>query len=160
MCREGRRIMKGARMMAFMFLLPVLFAGCTEKDSKESVELAIGAKTFTLEIADSPEEREKGLMFRENMPADHGMLFLFERDQLLGFWMKNTIIPLSIAYLDSKGTIIDIFKLVPGDETPVVSSRSVRYAIELNRGAFEAAGASVGTVIDLEPLHGFLEKER
>jgi uncharacterized membrane protein (UPF0127 family) len=152
--------MRGTAILAFMILLPVFLAGCAEKETREHIELMIGEQTFSLEIADSPEEREKGLMFRESMPADHGMIFVFERDRILGFWMKNTLIPLSIAYLNREGKIIDIFNLVPGDETPVVSSRSVRYAIELNRGAFESAGASIGTLVDLEPLRSFMDKER
>lgn len=143
--------MKRAAAAAMMLACAVFLGGCGENGG-EQVELLIGEKMFTLEIADDEEERRKGLMYREKLPEDRGMLFVFERDQILGFWMKNTLVPLSIAYLDREGTIVDIFPMVPRDETPVVSSRSVRYAIELNRGAFEAAGAGVGTRVDLSPL--------
>ncbi|WP_020611713.1 DUF192 domain-containing protein [Sediminispirochaeta bajacaliforniensis] len=135
-------------LFGFCFFL-VLLSGCK---GEQSVTLSIGTKQFTLEIADDQQERVKGLMFREKLSEDRGMIFVFEHDQLLGFWMKNTEIPLSIAYLDGSGTIVDILPMIPHDLQPVYSSRSVRYAIELNRGAFEAAGVREGDHIDLAPL--------
>ena len=82
------------------------------------------------EIADTHETRQLGLMFRQSLPDGEGMFFVFETDQILSFWMKNTYIPLSIAYISFDGRIIDIKDMFPHDETPVVSSRSVRYALQ------------------------------
>lgn len=92
------------------------------------------------EIAKTPEERSKGYMERTSIPAGTGMLFVFERDQILSFWMKNTPTPLSIAYIDSRGVIRDIFDMTPFSLANVTSTRSVRYALEVPQGWFAAQG--------------------
>ena len=99
------------------------------------------------EIASDPEERMRGLMHRKNLPEGEGMLFVYERDEVLSFWMKNTLIPLSIAYIASDGRIIDIKNMYPHDENPVVSSRSVRYALEVPQGWFTRVGVNTGDVV-------------
>jgi len=98
------------------------------------------------EIASTHEERSKGLMFRQSLPDGEGMLFVFESDQILSFWMKNTIIPLTIAYITYDGRIVDIKDMYPHDENSVVSSRSVRYALEVPQGWFSRAGVRVGDI--------------
>jgi uncharacterized membrane protein (UPF0127 family) len=105
------------------------------------------------EIASTSEERSKGLMYRKKLPDGEGMLFVFERDEVLSFWMKNTYIPLSIAFIASDGKIIDIKDMYPLDENSVVSSRSVRYALEVPMGWFSRAGVRQGdTVIAREAV--------
>jgi len=104
------------------------------------------------EIAISQEERSQGLMYREKLPDGEGMLFIFENDQILSFWMKNTYIPLSIAYITSNGRIIDIKDLYPHDENSVLSSRSARYALEVPQGWFNRAGVGIGDRIRIEEL--------
>jgi uncharacterized protein len=99
------------------------------------------------EIAITGDERSKGLMYRKNLPDGEGMLFIFERDEVLSFWMKNTYIPLSIAFIASDGKIIDIKDMYPQDENPVVSSRSVRYALEVPMGWFLRSGVSTGDMV-------------
>lgn len=99
------------------------------------------------EIADTQETRERGLMFRQSLPDGEGMLFVFENDQILSFWMKNTYIPLSIAYITFDGRIVDIQNMFPHNIVPVVSSRSVRYALEVPQNWFERAGVQVGDII-------------
>ena len=101
------------------------------------------------EIASTPEERSRGLMFRKKLPDGDGMLFIFERDEVLSFWMKNTLIPLSIAFISSDGRITEIRDMYPHNETPVVSSRSVRYALEVPQGWFSKAGVQIGDRIVL-----------
>jgi len=101
------------------------------------------------EIASTEEERAQGLMFRENLPDGEGMLFIFDRDQILSFWMKNTYIPLSIAYIAHDGRIIDIKNMYPNDETPVPSSRSVRYALEVPQNWFTRTGVKEGDVVKI-----------
>jgi uncharacterized membrane protein (UPF0127 family) len=99
------------------------------------------------EIASTDEERAQGLMFREKLADGEGMFFIFERDQVLSFWMKNTYIPLSIAYITNDGRIVDIKDMYPHDENPVVSSRSVRYALEVPQGWFNRAGVRTGDIV-------------
>jgi uncharacterized membrane protein (UPF0127 family) len=96
------------------------------------------------EIARTDDERARGLMYREKLEDGEGMLFVFERDQLLSFWMKDTLIPLSIAYISSGGRILEIHDMIPRDLSPVRSSRSARYALEVPQGWFRRAGAEVG----------------
>jgi uncharacterized membrane protein (UPF0127 family) len=106
------------------------------------------------EIARTGDERSKGLMYRKKLPDGEGMLFIFERDEVLSFWMKNTYIPLSIAFIASDGKIIDIKDMYPQDENSVVSSRSVRYALEVPMGWFLRAGVQTGdTVIVKEAIN-------
>jgi uncharacterized membrane protein (UPF0127 family) len=104
------------------------------------------------EIARTQEERNNGLMFRKKLPDGEGMLFVFEADQVLSFWMKNTYIPLSIAYIASDGRIIDIKELYPRDKSSVVSSRSVRYALEAPQGWFSRAGVRTGDIVKIPEI--------
>jgi uncharacterized membrane protein (UPF0127 family) len=101
------------------------------------------------EIARTEDERSKGLMFRKKLADGEGMLFIFDRDQQLSFWMKNTLIPLSIAYIASDGRIIDIKDMQPLDLNSVQSSRSVRYALEVPQGWFSRAGIEPGDTVRL-----------
>jgi uncharacterized protein len=100
--------------------------------------LTVGGHRITVEPARRPDERSRGLMFRESLPPDHGMLFLFSVDEVQTFWMRNTVIPLSIAYADASGRIVRIADLEPLDERPVSSIAPTRYALEMNRGWFAA----------------------
>lgn len=90
-----------------------------------------------VEIAKTEEHRNHGYMERKNIPDGTGMYFVFEHDQVLSFWMKNTPHPLSIAYIDSKGRIRDIFDMTPHSLSPIYSTCSVRYALEVPQGWFE-----------------------
>lgn len=135
-------------------LLLSVIAGCEQNAARPSsnwwtVPMQIGNKTFTLEIANTFESRKTGLMHRKSMPADHGMIFVFADEQPLGFWMKNTLIPLDVIYLDAKGKVISIKKLEPLDLSPVDSDGPAKYAIEINRGAAEGAGVKVGDVLTI-----------
>jgi uncharacterized membrane protein (UPF0127 family) len=111
--------------------------------------MKIGDKTFTLEVADSDATRQKGLMRRDSMPKDHGMIFVFAREAPLGFWMLNTRFPLDIVYLDSKGKIVSIKQMKPYDRTTVPSDGPAQYAIELKHGTALDAGIKAGDVLEL-----------
>ena len=100
------------------------------------------------EIADTDESRQFGFMEREKIPDGTGMLFVFDRDQVLSFWMKNTPHPLSIAYIDSRGKIRNIYDMTPFSLTSVVSTVSVRYALEVPQGWFEKVGVKVGDSVE------------
>lgn len=103
-----------------------------------------------VEIADEPSEQARGLMFRESLDSDAGMLFVFPDERRRTFWMRDTSIPLSIAYIGADGTIIDIQDLQPLDETPVPSSGPAKYALEVNQGFFDERGIAVGDTVSLE----------
>ena len=100
------------------------------------------------EMAVKPEERNFGFMERKHIPDGTGMLFVFENDQFLSFWMKNTPHPLSIAYIDSSGIIADILDMTPFSEASVSSSRSVRYALEVPQGWFRKNGIKTGDRVE------------
>ncbi len=100
-----------------------------------SLDLRIGGKTVHAEIADEEHERATGLMFRTSLATDSGMLFVMDRVGPVGFWMKNTTVPLTIAYIDPRGTILELHDLKPLDETPVPSRfRNIAYALEMPQG--------------------------
>ncbi|MBR1638245.1 MAG: DUF192 domain-containing protein [Treponema sp.] len=105
--------------------------------------------TVLTEIARSQEERAKGYMGRKKIPDGTGMIFIFEQDQILSFWMKNTPHPLSIAYIDSQGKIRDIFDMKPFSLAPIQSTSSVRYALEVPQGWFKNNNVAVGDIIEL-----------
>jgi uncharacterized membrane protein (UPF0127 family) len=135
--------------LAFLFLLFCAgFAACAPKKlavTELRIERAEGGQAvIQAELARTPEERGRGLMFRKNLPDGEGMLFIFERDEPLSFWMKNTLIPLSIAFIASNGRIIEIKNMQPHDLSSVKSSRSVRYALEVPQGWFDRAGVRPG----------------
>lgn len=106
-------------------------------------------ESVTAEIARKPEERNRGFMERKKIPDGTGMIFIFENDQILSFWMKNTPHALSIAYIDSKGTIRDIFDMTPYSLSPIKSTVSVRYALEVPQGWFEKNNIQIGDKITL-----------
>lgn len=111
-----------------------------------------------VEIADDSAEQAQGLMNRTALGEDRGMLFVFGNESTRAFWMKNTLIPLSIAYIDSEGRIVDIQKMEPAgrDQTGsdaelprYVSAEPAKYALEVNQGFFEEHGVEVGDTAEL-----------
>jgi uncharacterized membrane protein (UPF0127 family) len=110
------------------------------------------AVSIEAELARTAREKQAGLMFRKELKDGKGMLFIFENDEVQSFWMKNTLIPLSIAFIYYDGTIIEIKDLHPQDLSSIHSSRSVRYALEAPRGWFDRAGVGAGDRLDLSGL--------
>jgi uncharacterized membrane protein (UPF0127 family) len=143
------------RLVLFPLILSAAISGCSAQDRLESRDLVIereGAPPVALraEIARSAEERARGLMYRKELPDGEGMLFVFERDQILHFWMKDTLIPLSIAFIDAEGRILEIRHMESGDLRTVSSSRSARYALEVPQYWFSRAGVGPGDRIGLD----------
>ena len=101
------------------------------------------------EIAEKAEDRNHGFMERKNIPDGTGMLFVFEKDQILSFWMKNTPHPLSIAYIDSKGKIRNIYDMTPYSLSSIISTVSVRYALEVPQGWYKKNGITEGDTVVL-----------
>lgn len=147
------RLLQAPSALALCWVL--VFAGCQPKATQTTpfglrmAELKISNVPITVEIADTPQASENGLMFRDSLPEDHGMLFIFDQPKKASFWMRNTKIPLSIAYADSDGKILEIKSMNPLDET-VVPSRSdeVDYALEVNQGWFSRHGITSGAKIN------------
>lgn len=109
--------------------------------------LTIGENKLIVEVAATPQTRETGLMNRFSLQQDHGMLFVFEVPQPLAFWMKNTYVPLSIAFVDRNGRILNIEDMRPQDESTHWSKGPALYAIEMRQGWFTSRGIGAGDVV-------------
>jgi len=113
-----------------------------------TVALSIGTAVARVEVADEGPDRMQGLMFRSSLAPDSGMLFVFESEAPRSFWMKNTWIPLSIAFIDRFGVIANILEMAPGDSTThYPSSRPVTFALEMNAGWFLQHGIKPGDTV-------------
>ncbi|HEY7115222.1 MAG TPA: DUF192 domain-containing protein [Tepidisphaeraceae bacterium] len=142
------------------WILPLL-AGCDSQSGSggaggggstlPTVPMQLGSKSFTLEVADNDATRQYGLMRRDSMPSDHGMIFVFNREAPLTFWMKDTRIPLDIIFVNSNGTVVSVKQMKPYDQDHTPSDGDVQYAIELNKGSAESAGVKVGMTLKLPP---------
>ena len=133
-----------------VFLLPL--ASCQKSAESatplKTAVLNIESQALKVEIADTPAAMERGLMFREKMAENEGMLFVFAAPKQAIFWMRNTRIPLSVAYLDRTGCILEIHDMFPYDETAVASSSPlVCYALEVNQGWFSSHHISPGSTV-------------
>ncbi|MEL6521417.1 MAG: DUF192 domain-containing protein [Pseudomonadota bacterium] len=105
-----------------------------------------GNARFSVEIADDAAERSRGLMFREAMPRSAGMLFLYERPQRVSFWMKNTLIPLDMIFLDETGTVKRVHSnAIPGDLTSIPGGDNIIAVLEINGGLSETFGINEGS---------------
>lgn len=134
----------------FFIITAVIFlflAGCSEKE--KMVSITVGNDIYHIEIARTREEQSRGLMYRESLGSDEGMIFIYKEDRKLSFWMKNTSIPLSIAFVAKDGTIKEIHQMKPESLTPVNSTHSVRYALELPSGSFKRSNVKVDDKITL-----------
>ncbi|MDR1933544.1 MAG: DUF192 domain-containing protein [Spirochaetales bacterium] len=127
-----------------LFLVFTGLAGCDGTPKLKTIKLDLAGAEFTVEVADTQETRARGLMFRKSLPENAGMLFVFERDGLQHFWMENTDIPLSLAYISRTGEIREIFDMTPRSRRTVSSGFSARYALEVNQGVFEKLGIRPG----------------
>ena len=139
---------------AFLQALLILPLAACASDANHWVEL--GGKRYTVEIADSDEERARGLMFRDSMPAERGMLFIHDIEEPQAYWMKNTRIPLDILYFDNARRLVSQQRDVPactlGDGCPPYPSNApARYVLEINAGQAEAMGLQDGTELKLGP---------
>ncbi len=110
-----------------------------------TIETGTGAHRFTIELADTPETRARGLMFRRSMLPDHGMLFDVEIEQPVAFWMKNTPLPLDMLFIDRHGVIVQIAaNTTPFSEAAIPSRQPIRAVLEVNAGTAERLNVAVG----------------
>ncbi|UCF99076.1 MAG: DUF192 domain-containing protein [Spirochaetaceae bacterium] len=111
---------------------------------EERIEIIIGGQSFRVEVARTAEQKRQGLMDRKSLGARDGMIFVYDTDQHLAFWMKNTTIPLTLAFLSKDGTILQIEELKPLSLKSVVSERAARYGLELPAGVLSELDVGVG----------------
>lgn len=134
----------------------LIFTSCSAKKLATTTITITRQDSTTIdvlaEIARTTEERNHGFMERKNIPDGTGMIFVFDKDQILSFWMKNTPHPLSIAYIDSKGKIRNLYDMTPYSLAPIVSTVSTRYALEVPQGWFEKNNIKEGDSVSLNFL--------
>jgi len=116
-----------------------------------TVQLTAGIHLITAEVAAQDPARTRGLMFRKGLPANHGMLFIFDRKAVHCMWMRNTLIPLSVAFIEDDGTIVNILDMQPHDERSQCAKQPVRYALEMTQGWFEKKGIGPGSKLGRLP---------
>tara|TARA_B100001057_G_scaffold66805_1_gene60510 strand:+ start:419 stop:898 length:480 start_codon:yes stop_codon:yes gene_type:complete len=133
--------------------------GLTPVNSQTYFPISIDGHELQLQLALSPSEKKKGLMHRESLAEDHGMLFLFDYPDQASFWMRNTRIPLDIAYFDASGRLKEVHPLYPFDETSVMSRcREILIAIETNQEWFAQKSIRAGALIDMAALNAALSR--
>ncbi|NWF55942.1 MAG: DUF192 domain-containing protein [Syntrophaceae bacterium] len=143
-------------MVLFFFLL-LLFSWGQEgvifpQQREETLSyLTIKGREIRVEVARTEEEKARGLMFRDKLGIDEGMLFVYEKEEFLTFWMKNTLLPLSIAFIDRKGMIVDIQDMEPFSLRTHTSARPARYALEMNKNWFRKNGVQPGDMVKIPP---------
>ncbi|MEM9844107.1 MAG: DUF192 domain-containing protein [Pseudomonadota bacterium] len=149
---NGLRVggLRFTRALLVLLWLAVLSSTAFAEDmcATDSVHLRgdWGTARFTIELADEPEERAQGLMHRESMPRSAGMLFAYPEPRAIHFWMRNTLIPLDMIFLDKAGVVQKVHSNAqPLDETPIFGGNNIKYVLEVNGGLSERLGIAPGT---------------
>ncbi|HKB57317.1 MAG TPA: DUF192 domain-containing protein [Lacunisphaera sp.] len=123
------------------------------KSVDDRFPIKIGDRTVQMQVAALPPELQKGLMFRQTMGEDEGMLFVFTAPQQQGFWMRNTTLPLDIGYINPTGELKEIYPMYPLDERSVTSrSRNIQFCLEMNQGWYGRNGVRPGAKLDLKAV--------
>lgn len=137
-----------------LFLCVLMLTACVACAS-EGPSVELGGRTFSVEIADTQEKQALGLMFRDKMPADEGMIFIFPNEAPRSFWMKNTRIPLDIMYFDKDLKMVSISADTPPCKVSrcpsYPSTKPAMYVLELNAGMAAELGAGPGAVLTMNP---------
>jgi uncharacterized protein len=138
-----------AKLLAATLALVPCASTLAEQPAKfPTIPLNVGVYVIKAEVAATPAEREQGLMFRERMGPNEGMVFLFEGPASVCMWMKNTLIPLSVAFIDENGKIINIEDMQPQTTDSHCAKKQIRYALEMNRGWFKQKNIKAGSIVD------------
>ena len=116
------------------------------------IEITAGMHRIEAQVAASPQERQTGLMHRKEMPAHEGMLFVFEQPATQCFWMRNTLLPLTAAFVADDGTIVNLADMKPQTEDSHCSAKPVRYVLEMNQGWFAKRGIKAGFKVKGAPF--------
>lgn len=131
------------RLLCVLVLLAGASLGVSAQGLR-TVALGIGMYKVQAEVADTEQSRETGLMHRKALEPNAGMLFVFDEAQPYCFWMKNTLVPLSIAFINDAGEIVNIEDMKPQTEVSHCAAQPVRYALEMNQGWFRSKGVRAG----------------
>ncbi len=118
----------------------------------QRVKLSAGMHMIDAQLALTPEQRQIGLMFRRDMPQHEGMLFVFEQPATQCFWMKNTLLPLTAAFVADDGTIVNLADMKPQTTDPHCSTQPVRYVLEMNQGWFAKKNLKAGVKLGGRPF--------
>ena len=140
----SKRFQVSIILLACLF---VAFTGTASNAAEKSINLKVGAHSIKAEVVYTPETRARGLMLREKMGKNNGMLFVFDQLGYHGMWMKNTLIPLSVAFIDTKGKIINIAEMTPHSEATHSATGPARFALEMNSGWFKARNIAPGAAV-------------
>lgn len=145
--------MKGIRIALYLFLAFLLFRQAKAADvTFQKTQIKVGTQSLEVEIADDDIKRSRGLMYRTELKEGKGMLFIFPQEQTLSFWMKNTLIPLSIGYFGKDRKLIEVLDLQPASPMELrpksyPSSRPAMYALEVPTGWFKKNGVKPGAIL-------------
>ena len=131
-------------LCALAWLLPALTSAQQPQLQLPRVKLSAGMHVLDVQVAQTPHERQIGLMFRKEMPQHEGMLFVFEQPAPQCFWMRNTLIPLTAAFLADDGTIVNLADMKPQSDDSHCSAKPVRYVLEMNQGWFAKRNIQTG----------------
>jgi uncharacterized membrane protein (UPF0127 family) len=138
------RLARAAALLGLLFCAAL--ASAQDGPQKlPQIRLNAGIHNINAELASTPQQREIGLMFREAMPANDGMLFVFESPGQQCFWMKNTLIPLSVAFVADDGSVVNIEDMKPQTLDGHCSLKPVRFVLEMNKGWFDKRGIKAGS---------------
>ena len=141
-CKENSQSIKGEKI---------------PQNKSELYDLNFSGVSLEVEVAALPEERELGLMFRNSLKENEGMLFVFKEGSGQRFWMKNTRIPLDIGYLSTSGVLLEVHKAKPYDLSGVPSrSQDIKFVLELNAGGYKKLGIKIGSRISLKVISELL----
>ncbi len=148
----------GSRAVALMLVLaaagPLEAAGAC-RDDTVWLRGPFGEARFSVDLADSPQERSRGLMFVERMPASRGMLFVYPDARPVAFWMKNTLIPLDMIFADGQGVVVRVHEnAVPGDLTSIPSGAPAQFVLEINGGLARQLGIAPGAELRHPAIEG------
>jgi uncharacterized protein len=136
-----------------LMLIALCAASAPAQDQPQNLAattLKVGMHSIRAQLAITPMQRQVGLMHRREMPSHEGMLFVFDEPSQQCFWMRNTLIPLSIAFLADDGTVVNLADMKPQSDDSHCSAKPVRFALEMNQGWFAKRGVKPGTRISGE----------
>lgn len=149
-------LLKCFSVFSLVFIAAMTLANASEPAPKfKKIKAKIGAKQVTLEVADTPEKLSYGLMYREKLEKDSGMLFVFEKEEFRHFWMKNTFLDLSIGFFNAKKELVDVQEMsrmksvMDQDVNTYVSAKPALFAVEMTKGWFSKNKIKPGSKLDI-----------
>ena len=131
---------------SFKFFLYIFFVSSIHGSEPIPIESFLNK----IEVANNSQERKRGLMYRRMLPQDHGMLFEWDSKKIQCMWMKNTYVPLSVAYVDTEGKIINISNMTPLSKASVCSAKPALYALEVSQGVFKKNNINAGDILAID----------